>query len=193
MDAVRAVLEKEKALRSDEDALVLAVHATLELDGVALFLSSARALLVLLFAPLRQTQRNDRSHVVVCCDMVKKFSPLRFIFCMSQVADRALSLARTLCVCSFLFVFFRIRSTTGLRCIASSEAGAKSSKFEPHAISGPLPVDWNESEDMYCLYYRHAAYPGALFTVKCIVMDDMLIVHAASDQAPGNERSIFIS
>jgi hypothetical protein len=80
--------------------------------------------------------------------------------------------------------------TTGLRCIASSEAGAKSSKFEPHAISGPLPVDWNESEDMYCLYYRHAAYPGALFTVKCIVMDDMLIVHAASDTAPGNEEKI---
>jgi hypothetical protein len=48
MDAVRAVLEKEKALRSDEDALVLAVHATLELDGVALFFSSTRALLVLL-------------------------------------------------------------------------------------------------------------------------------------------------
>ena len=66
--------------------------------------------------------------------------------------------------------------STGLRCIASSKDAAKSKQIEPPAASGPLPADWNDSEDVYCLYYKHASCPGVLFTVKSIVMDDLLLV-----------------
>ena len=72
----------------------------------------------------------------------------------------------------------------GLRCIACSESVAKASAAAAApASSGPLPADWNAGEDVYCLYYKHAACPAALFTVKSIVMDDTLLVHAASDQS----------
>jgi hypothetical protein len=43
---------------------------------------------------------------------------------------------------------------------------------------GALPADWNQGDDVYCLYYKHASSLGALYTVKCIVMDDMLLVGA---------------
>jgi len=70
---------------------------------------------------------------------------------------------------------------TGLRCIASSaDASAKSSAGELPERSGALPADWNESDDVYCLYYRHASCRGALFTLKSIVMDDILLVTVLS-------------
>lgn len=72
-----------------------------------------------------------------------------------------------------------VRLVTGLRCISSSEETAKASG-EPPASSGPLPADWNDSGDVYCLYYKHAASPNALFTLKIIVMDDVLLVTCAS-------------
>lgn len=64
----------------------------------------------------------------------------------------------------------------GLRCVASSEDAAKACRGEPPASTGPLPADWNDGEDVYCLYYKHAAGAGALFTVKSIVMEDLLLV-----------------
>lgn len=67
----------------------------------------------------------------------------------------------------------------GLRCIASSEDAARSRKGEPPADSGPLPADWNQGDDLYCLFYVHASSPGALFTVKSVVMDDMFLVSSA--------------
>jgi hypothetical protein len=41
-----------------------------------------------------------------------------------------------------------------------------------------LPETWNQSEDFYGLFYRHASLSG-VYEVKCLTMDDTLILHAA--------------
>lgn len=64
----------------------------------------------------------------------------------------------------------------GFRCIASSEDTARSCQGELPTSSGPLPPDWNHGDDLYCLFYKHASSPGALFTVKSVIMDDMFLV-----------------
>ena len=76
----------------------------------------------------------------------------------------------------------------GLRCVAGSEDEAKACRGEPQAGMGPLPADWNDGEDVYCLYYKHAAGVGALFTVKSIVMDDLLLVRSTAVAAPPSNR-----
>jgi hypothetical protein len=146
---VRAAVPAQSTLRSDADALALAVHAALEVDGAPP--SCAR-----LF--------RSRRPVVRWCPVPGHPHALGFLCAAACVFN----------VCA--------RLRTGLRCVASSEEAAKASRGEPPA--SPLPADWNDGGDVYCLYYKHAAGPGALFTVKSVVMDELLLVGCAPAPAP---------
>ena len=166
MESLRSQLAllptQEHVLRSAADALALAVHATLELDGAyAIYVFPPLCPFRVLLPATAKGAGLDSQNIIWACEGC---APLRVLCALCVVLCRVTS--RVACVCA----------ATGLRCIASSEAAAKSFKGECPATSGPLPADWNESDDVYCLYYKHASSPGALFTVKSIVMDDTLLV-----------------
>jgi hypothetical protein len=69
----------------------------------------------------------------------------------------------------------------GLRCIATDESQASSGPATAPARTNPLPASWNKSQDVYSFFYRHESSP-ALVVVKGVVMDDTMLVHAASDR-----------
>lgn len=50
------------------------------------------------------------------------------------------------------------------------------------ARSIPLPPGWNSSQDVYTFHYRLEGSP-ALVVVKSVVMEETMLVHAASDKA----------
>ena len=68
----------------------------------------------------------------------------------------------------------------GMRCVAVSEESAKATRSAPSA-SQQLGDDWR-GEDVYSFWYRHSSSP-ALLVVKCLVMEDVMVVHAASDKS----------
>ncbi len=69
----------------------------------------------------------------------------------------------------------------GLRCIATDESDVSSGPATAPPRTKPLPASWNKSQDVYSFFYRHESSP-ALVVVKGVVMDDTMIVHAASDR-----------
>ncbi len=70
----------------------------------------------------------------------------------------------------------------GLRCISTDESKASSAPATVPARTNPLPETWNKSQDVYSFFYRHESSP-ALVVVKSLVMDETMLVHAASDKA----------
>jgi len=68
----------------------------------------------------------------------------------------------------------------GLRCVAVNEDAAQAAGSAP-ASSQPLDQEWR-GEELYSFWYKHASSP-ALLVVKCLMMEDTMIVHAASDKA----------
>jgi hypothetical protein len=65
--------------------------------------------------------------------------------------------------------------------INENEAGKDSGAAGP-AHSIPLPSGWNSSQDVYTFHYRLEGSP-ALVVVKSLVMEETMLVHAASDKA----------
>jgi len=64
--------------------------------------------------------------------------------------------------------------------INENEAGKDSGAAGP-AHSIPLPSGWNSSQDVYTFHYRLEGSP-ALVVVKSLVMEETMLVHAASDK-----------
>ncbi|EKX31981.1 hypothetical protein GUITHDRAFT_121854 [Guillardia theta CCMP2712] len=73
----------------------------------------------------------------------------------------------------------------GFRFVAAEESRAAAIKAAP-STPVPFPSDWNGCQDAFSFFYRHAS-SLALFTVKCVTMEDLLLVHAASD----NVQDVF--
>ena len=70
----------------------------------------------------------------------------------------------------------------GLRLVATDEDAATASTKLAPSRSCALPTSWNNSQDVYTFFYRLEGSP-ALVVVKSLVMEDTMMVHAASDRA----------
>lgn len=68
----------------------------------------------------------------------------------------------------------------GLVSVDEHEAGKDSGVSGP-VRSTPLPPGWNSSQDVYTFHYRLEGSP-ALVVVKSLVMEETMLVHAASDK-----------